>query len=87
MNKNNILKMNREDKQLQIRLQRKKLIEELEIVYINAFNELSNLEIEEGSIVKLSQAFLLSREAAIKELDKEIEKQIITTSSKLRKEN
>ena len=63
------------------------VVHSMKIVYINAFNELSNLEIEEGSIVKLSQAFLLSREAAIKELDKEIEKQIITTSSKLRKEN
>ncbi len=79
--------MTRENKQIQIKLQRKKLIEELEIVYKNAFNQLSNLEIEEGSIVKLSQAFLLSREAAIKELDKEIEKQIITKSSNLRKEN
>ena len=79
--------MNREEKKNKLKRQREKLIEELEMVYKNAFNELSNLEIEEGSIVKLSQAFLLSREAAIKELDKEIEKKIVTTSSKLRKEN
>ncbi len=75
--------MTKKEKQITIMIQRKKLIEELELVYKNAFNELSNLEIEEGSIVKLSQAFLLSREAAINELNKEIEKPIITKSSNL----
>ena len=79
--------MNIEEKQMKIKHQREKLIKELEVVYKKAFDELSNLEIEEGSIVKLSQAFLLSREAAINELDKEIEKQIITKSSKPKKEN
>ena len=78
--------MNREEKQIKLKFHREKLIEKLEIVYKNAFNELSNLEIEEGSIVKLSHAFLLSREAALNELNKEIEKQIITTSNKPRKE-
>ncbi len=75
--------MTKKEKQIKIMIQRKKLIEELELVYKNAFNELSNLEIEEGSIVKLSQAFLLSREAAINELNKEIEKPIITKSANL----
>ncbi len=75
--------MTKKEKQIKIMIQRKKLIEELELVYKNAFNELSNLEIEEGSIVKLSQAFLLSREAAINELSKEIEKPIITKSANL----
>ncbi len=79
--------MNREEKQIKIKLQREKLIEDLEGVYKNAFNELSNLQIEEGSIVKLSKAYLLSREAAINELKEEIEKQIITKSSKAEKEN
>ena len=78
--------MNREEKQIQLKFHRERLIEELEMVYKNAFNDLSNLEIEEGSIVKLSHAFLLSREAAINELNKEIEKQIITTSPKSRKQ-
>ena len=78
--------MNRDEKQIQLKFHRERLIEELEMVYKNAFNELSNLEIEEGSIVKLSQAFLLSREAALNELNKEIEKQIITTSPKPKKE-
>ncbi len=79
--------MNREEKQIKIKLQREKLIEDLEGVYKNAFNELTNLQIEEGSIVKLSKAYLLSREAAINELKEEIEKQIITKSSKAEKEN
>ena len=70
---------------MQLKLQRVKLIEDLEKVYKNAFNQLSNLEIEEGSIVKLSQAFLLSREAAISALDKEIEKQIITCTFQSKK--
>jgi len=78
--------MNREEKQIKLKLHRERLIEELEMVYKKAFNELSNLEIEEGSIVKISQAFLLSREAALNELNKEIEKQIITTSPKSRKQ-
>ena len=78
--------MNREEKQIKLKVHRERLIEKLEMVYKNAFNELSNLEIEEGSIVKLSQAFLLSREAALNELNYEIEKQIITTSPKTRKE-
>ena len=78
--------MNREEKQIKLKFQRERLIEELDLVYTNAFNELSNLEIEEGSIVKLSQAFLLSREAALNELNKEIEKQIITTPHKPTKE-
>ncbi len=79
--------MNRKEKQIIIKLQREKLIEKLTEVYKNAFNDLSNLEIEEGSIVKLSQAFLISREAALSELRKEVEKPIITSSSQSRKEN
>ena len=43
-------------------------------------NELSILDIEEGSLAKLSQIFLISREAAISSLEKEIEKPIITKS-------
>jgi len=79
--------MNREEKQIKMKLQREKLIKNLEMTYQNAFDDLSNLEIEEGSIIKLSQSFLLSREAAINELRKKIERQIITKPSKLKKEN
>ncbi len=72
--------MKREQKRIALKLQREKLIKELNKVYKNAFDELSSLDIEEGSLAKLSQKFLLSREAAISSLEKEIEKPIITQS-------
>ncbi len=72
--------MNREQKRITLKLQREKLMSELDKVYKNAFNELSSLDIEEGSLAKLSQIFLLSREAAMNSLQKEIEKPIITQS-------
>ena len=71
--------MRRQEKRLILKMQREKLIDLLEEVYQNAFNELSTTEIEEGSIAKLSQAFLLSREAALSPLRKEIEKPIFTS--------
>ncbi len=70
--------MNREEKRLKLKSQREKLINALNAIYKNAFDELCNLDIEEGSIAKLSQAFLLSREAALKELQQEIERPILT---------
>ena len=72
--------MKREEKRIALKLQREKLIRALDKVYKNAFNELSTLDIEEGSLAKLSQVFLLSREAAISTLQQEIEKPIITKS-------
>jgi len=72
--------MKREEKRLKLKIQREKLINSLEEVYTNAFNELTLINIEEGSIAKLSQAFILSREAALSPLKKEIEKPIITFS-------
>ena len=72
--------MEREQKRIALKLQREKLISSLDKVYKNAFNELSKLDIEEGSLAKLSQIFLLSREAAISSLQQEIEKPIITKS-------
>ena len=72
--------MRKEQKRIALKLQREKLIRELNKVYKNAFNEISRLDIEEGSLAKLSQIFLLSREAAISSLQKEIEKPIITKS-------
>ena len=70
--------MERDQKRIALKLQREKLISALDKVYKNAFNELSTLDIEEGSLAKLSQIFLLSREAAISSLQQEIEKPIIT---------
>ncbi len=76
--------MKREKKREKMKLQRENLIKRLEEVYRNAFDKLSKLDIEEGSITKLSQAFLLSREAAIKYLKEEIEKPITTQAPKPR---
>ncbi len=41
--------MKREQKRIALKLQREKLISALDKVYKNAFNELSTLDIEEGS--------------------------------------
>ncbi len=71
--------MLREEKRIKLKNQREKLIKALENVYMEAFDELTLMDIEEGSIAKLSQAFLLSRQAAISHLEKEIEKPIITS--------
>ena len=73
--------MKRDQKRIKIKEQREKLINDLEKVYKNAFDELSLIDIEEGSIAKLSQAFLLSRQSAISHLTKEIEKPIITKAT------
>ncbi len=70
--------MNREKKRILLNNQRESLIKELKNVYKDAFDQLSRIDIEEGSIAKLSQAFLLSRQAAISHLEKEVEKPIIT---------
>ncbi|WP_269621954.1 hercynine metabolism small protein [Prochlorococcus marinus] len=78
--------MEREEKRIKIKFQREKLIQMLEEAYQIAFNELSCLNIEEGSIAKLSQAFLLSRSEAMKPLEKEIEKPIITQSPNQKQE-
>ena len=72
--------MEREQKRLKIKMEREKLIHLLEEVYKNAFDELTNINIEEGSIAKLAQAFMRSREGALSPLKKEIEKPIITFS-------
>ena len=74
--------MKREEKRAQLRAQREKLINALKKLYKDAFDELSLMDIEEGSIAKLSQTFLLSRQAAISHLEKEIEKPVITSSKK-----
>ncbi len=67
------------EKQLQtIRLQREQLIEELELIYRNAFNRLSQLDLGEGAIARLTQLILNSKEGAITPLKKEIERPLLT---------
>ncbi len=70
--------MVKEDQRKVISIQRKELIEELEAVYKKAFDRIGSLNLREGSIAKLTQLLLQSREAAITPLQKEIERPIIT---------
>ncbi len=66
------------DRKETMKLERETLIKELEEVYLNAFNRIGNLNLSDGSITKLTQVFLRSRQGAIEPLEERIEKTIIT---------
>ncbi len=70
--------MSRDEQRATVRLQRETLIEELEAVYRNAFDRLGALELGEGSVARLTQLLLRSREGAINPLEEEIEAPLIT---------
>ena len=70
--------MSREEERSTVRRQRESLIEELETVYRHAFERLSELELGEGSVARLTQLLLRSRDAAITPLQEEIEAPLIT---------
>jgi len=70
--------MSRDEQRATVRLQRETLIEELETVYSNAFDRLGALELGEGSVARLTQLLLRSREGAINPLEQEIEAPLIT---------
>ena len=74
--------MNREQQLKALKLEREQLIDDLNAVYANAFNRLSQLDVADRSIAKLIQIILLSKEAAINPLQKEVEKPLITKASK-----
>ena len=61
-----------------IKEQRELLIEELETVYMAAFERIGQLEMGEGAVARLTQLMLRSREAAITPLQEEIEAPLIT---------
>jgi hercynine metabolism small protein len=61
-----------------VRLVREGLIEELESLYRQAFDRLSDMDLGEGAIARLTQLLLRSREAAITPLQEEIEAPLIT---------
>ncbi len=65
-----------------IKEQRHLLIKEIEEVYKKAFDRITKLNLGDGAIAKLSQAFLHSREEALIPLKKEIEKPLITKAPK-----
>ena len=70
--------MGREEQRRTVRLQRESLMEELEAVYQQAFERLGGLELGEGSVARLTQLLLRSRDGAITPLQEEIEAPLIT---------
>ncbi len=72
--------MSRNDQLQTMQSERLCLIKELESIYLNAFERIANLELNDRDIAKLSRIFLESKENAITPLQKEIEKQLITRS-------
>ncbi len=74
--------MTRENQRTLIKSQRESLKKELENIYLNAFEKIAVLNLNDADIAKLSQLFLQSQEGAIKPLNKEIEKPLITKAPK-----
>ncbi len=70
--------MSREDQRQAMRSLREGLIEELEELYRQAFDRISEQDLGEGAIARLTQQLLRSREAAITPLQQEIEAPLIT---------
>ena len=70
--------MSREEQRQTMRLVREGLIEELDTMYHQAFERISDLELGEGAIARLTQLLLRSREGAITPLQEEIEAPLIT---------
>jgi hercynine metabolism small protein len=70
--------LSREDQRQIVRQVREGLIEELERLYLDTFERLSDLELGEGAIARLTQLLLRSREAALTPLREEIEAPLIT---------
>lgn len=70
--------MSREDQRRAVRELRESLSEELEALYRRAFDRISEQDLGEGAIARLTQLLLRSREAAITPLQEEIEAPLIT---------
>ncbi len=70
--------MSREEQRAAMRQMRESLINELEELYRNAFDRISEQNLGEGAIARLTQLLLRSREAAITPLQEEIEAPLIT---------
>jgi hercynine metabolism small protein len=68
----------RDDQRQVMRQVREGLMEELEGLYLRSFERLSELELGEGAIARLTQLLLRSREAALTPLRDEIEAPLIT---------
>ncbi len=70
--------MSREEQRRAVRGVREGLIAELEAVYRRAFDTISEQDLGEGAVARLTQLLLRSREAAITPLQEEIEAPLIT---------
>lgn len=70
--------MSRDDQRAAMRQTREDLIAELELLYRRAFDRISEQDLGEGAIARLTQLLLRSREAAITPLTEEIEAPLIT---------
>ena len=71
--------MGLEERRQTIKAQRELVISELETVYMAAFERIGQLDLGEGTVARLTQLMLRSREAAITPLQDEIEKPVLTT--------
>ncbi|MCX5959319.1 MAG: hypothetical protein NT053_05610 [Cyanobacteria bacterium] len=74
--------MSREEQREAMRATREGLIEDLEDLYRRAFDRISEQDLGEGAIARLTQLLLRSREAAITPLQQEIEAPLITRAPK-----
>jgi hercynine metabolism small protein len=72
--------MSREEQRQAMRATREDLIAELEELYRRAFDRISEQNLGEGAIARLTQLLLRSREAAITPLREEIEAPLITSA-------
>lgn len=70
--------MSREHQREAVRKVREHLIGELEALYRRAFDAITEEELGEGAVARLTQLLLRSREAAITPLTEEIEAPLIT---------
>jgi len=70
--------MSREEQRQAMSAMREGLIAELEELYRQAFDRISEQDLGEGAIARLTQLLLRSREAAITPLQQEIEAPLIT---------
>lgn len=70
--------MSREEQRAAMRQTRESLIAELDALYRQAFDRISDQNLGEGAIARLTQLLLRSREAAITPLTEEIEAPLIT---------
>lgn len=70
--------MSREEQRQAVRQVREGLIAELEILYRQTFDRISEQDLGEGAMGRLTQLLLRSRDAAITTLTEEIEAPLIT---------